>query len=48
MDRAAGKELERELGHDVYRRIADRLNIYVVADNDVVVTTAPTLRRLRR
>lgn len=48
MDRAARKELERELGHDFYRRVADRLNIYVVANDDLIVTAAPRRRRLRR
>jgi hypothetical protein len=48
LDKPARRRLERELGRDAYRQIADRLNTYVVvADDGSVITAAKRLGRIR-
>ena len=48
LDKSGRRLLERELGRDAYRRIADRLNTYlVIGDDGTVITAAKRLRRIR-
>lgn len=48
MDKRSRSRVEHELGSDAYRRMADRLDTYlVVADDGQVVTAAKRLGRLK-
>ena len=49
MDKAARRRAERHLDPAVYRRNADKLNLYIVedADGETVITVAHRLRRHR-
>ena len=47
MDKRARGRAERGLGHADYKRVADRLNIYMVIDGDQVVTVARLSDRVR-
>ena len=48
LDRSARRLLETELGRDAYRRLADRLDTYVVvADDGSIITAAKRLMRMR-
>lgn len=46
LDKAGRKELKRYLGHKVYVKIEDQLNVYVVADGSII-TTAHRDKRIR-
>ena len=46
LDKSSRKSIRRELGRKLYARIEDQLNVYVVA-NDQVVTAAHRLKRMR-
>ena len=47
MDKRARSRAERGLGHAAYTRVADRLNVYLVINGDLVVTVAPMQDRIR-
>jgi len=47
MDKQARSRAERGLGHAAYKRVADRLNVYLVINGDLVVTVARMRNRVR-
>ena len=47
MDRKARELAKRELGSRAYRRIADRLNTYLVVDGGTIVTVAKMRKRIK-
>ena len=46
-DKRSRKQLKRELGSRLYNRLEDQLNVYVVA-NDQVITAGHRTQRMRR
>jgi hypothetical protein len=48
LDRRGRQQIEAERGHDSYRRMADKLDTYiVVADDGTIITASKRLRRIR-
>ena len=48
MTKAARKEVRRELGEKIYRRLSDKLGSYVVVSPDGhIITVARRIRRLK-
>ena len=47
MDKRARGRAERGLGHAAYKRLVDRLNVYLVINGDLVVTVARVRNRVR-
>ncbi len=46
LDKSGRRALKRDLGSKIFARIEDQLNVYVVADNEVI-TAAHRIKRIK-